>query len=691
MIDAKVLKVFEREAVFYDFDQYRLDIKGERLLNAGEPVPITHKAFQVLLILVQNFEQTVEKENIYQQLWGNSFVEDANLTQQIYVLRKALGPRPSGAQYIETVARLGYRFSAQVTAVYPSTFELVSDVESEQPITRSDASVRRDSAPAYLKFPNKDDVDQPQSTGSGRGSPSWLIGSKTVFAVSLIVLIALAALGITLRLRTNPMPDSQPRSIAVLPFRPIGDQSRNEKLGLGMADAIITRLSKLKAVPVRPTSAVAGYTDQPAQNSIEAGKRLGVDTVLEGTVQQDQDRIRVSVRLINVADGSSIWAENLDENSSNIFSVQDSISKKIVGALEVKLTSDQTQALSQHATSSPEAYQAFQLGLYFANMRSKDGLEKALGYLQNAIKIDPNYAGAFALLADTYNMLGYYSFADKDEMYDKSRMAAEKALALDSTLADAYVALAFLPPAKRSDKRTSKELIEHAIELSPYNSNARIRYAWMLLGDDVNKTVEQMRLAQQLDPMSPVSNGALCNALILQNNAGEAVKFCEKAVELAAEASENRALLADAYFLVGRSDDAIAQIQRRIDEATGTEKFSAYGSLAYFQAKLGRREEAERLFDMIKPQAQKDPMLLNDMLVISYELDKRNDGYAYFQQAYSKHVFPYQIYRYSPIWESVRLDERINSFLKTSQLHSKLDPKSQIKNAAPFEDGILLT
>ena len=692
MIDAKVLQVFGREVVFYDFDHFRLDVKGERLLKDGDPVPITHKAFQVLLILVQNFEQTVEKENIYQQLWGDSFVEDANLTQHIYVLRKALGHQPSGAQYIETVARLGYRFSANVATVHPPALELVQEADSREHHPKSNAYVRADPAPAYLKVANRETLDESTRLDSIRGGSNWRFRTRVIFAVALIVLVGLVALGITLRLRTSPPVDSQPKSIAVLPFTPIGEQSRDEKLGLGMADAIITRLSKLKEVPVRPTSAVAHYTDQPAQNSIEAGKQLGVETVLEGTVQQDQDRIRVSVRLINVADGRSIWAENLDENSSNIFSVQDSISKKIVGALEVKLTTDQTQALSQHATSSPEAYQAFQLGLYFANMRSKDGLEKALTYLQNAIEIDPKYAGAYALLADTYNMLGYYSFADRDEMYDKSRMAAEKAVALDNTLADAYVALAFLPPSKRSDKRTSKELIEHAIELSPYNSNARIRYAWMLLGDDVNKTVEQMRLAQQLDPLSPISNGALCNGLVLQNNVAEAVRFCEKAVELAAEGSENRVLLADTYFLTGRTNDAIEQIQKRIDEAPRKEKFSAYGSLAYYYARLGRRAEAEKLLQLIKSETQKDPMLLNDLALVSYALDKRNDGFAYFEQAYHQHVFPYQIFRYSPIWEPARSDERISSFLKASQSQStNLGRTDQIEDAALFQDGILLT
>ena len=692
MLDPKVFKDFEDEAVFFDFDDFRVDVNGGRVLKLGDTLAITPKAFQVLLVLVQNSERTVEKETIYQQLWGDSFVEDANLTQHIYVLRKALGRTPSGGQYIETVARSGYRFSANVKAIYTRAENSVPTVGPSGLTARNEASVRADNISSFFRVTSKEKVEDPAVESRVPRGSIGVFRTRSIWVVSLIILVVVIAILTTIQFKTTPVVDSQPKSIAVLPFTPIGDQSSDEKLGLGMADAIITRLSKLKQVPVRPTSAVAGYTDQPAKNSIEAGKQLGVDTVLEGTVQQDQERIRVSVRLLNVADGRSIWAENIDENSNNIFAVQDSISKKIVGALEVKLTNDQSQALSQHATSNPDAYQAYQLGLYFSNMRSKDGLEKAVTYLQKAIETDPNYAPAYALLADTFNMLGYYSFSDKNEMYDKSRMAAEKAVSLDASLADAYVALAFLPSSKRSDKRTSKELIEHAIELSPYNSNARIRYGWMLLGDDVNRTVEQMRLAQQLDPLSPVSNGALCNSLILQNNADDAVQYCEKAVEIAAEGSENRNLLADAYFLTGRTDDAVVQIKKRIDEAQGKEKLPAYGSLAYYYARLGKRAEAEGLFNIIKPEADNDPMLLNDLLLISYALDKRNEGFTYFQKAYTEHVFPYQIFRYSPIWQPARADDRINSYLKSSQLRSvNIDPKNQTKNAAPYKSGISLT
>ena len=195
-----------------------------------------------------------------------------------------------------------------------------------------------------------------------------------------------------------------------------------------MADTIITRLSKIKQIPVRPTSAVARYTDTPPLSSVTAGNELGVDTVLEGTVQRENNRVRVSVQLINVADGSSVWADNFDENFSDIFTVQDSISTEgRSGVLEINLTHDERELLADRATSNPEAYEAYQFGVYFGNTRSKEGSEKAVSYFQQAIALDPKYAQAYALLADTYNMLGYYRYADSMEMADKSRVAAEKA------------------------------------------------------------------------------------------------------------------------------------------------------------------------------------------------------------------------------------------------------------------------
>jgi TolB-like protein/DNA-binding winged helix-turn-helix (wHTH) protein len=356
-LNAKTVKAVEmpaREILFYEFDEFRLDVKKEELLRDSDPVPLTHKAFQVLLILVQNFGQTVEKENIYQELWGDSFVEDANLTQHIYILRKTLGPDPSGESYIETVARSGYRFTADINTIYASVIPpraeparnfTPSDDESEEPpeeltvperprltLLRKVSETSEEEAVPSVPEPDFHKLERKKKLFSGR----LIIWGLALIAFS--ILTGLAVRQFILRKTAPALSVSLAKSIAVLPLKPIGAESANEKLGLGMADAIITRLGRLRVIPVRPTSSVFRYTDQPPESSLSAGHELGVDTVLEGTVQRDDERVRVSVRLINVSDASTVWAENFDENFTNIFNVQDSISAKVVRALQVSLT-----------------------------------------------------------------------------------------------------------------------------------------------------------------------------------------------------------------------------------------------------------------------------------------------------------------------------------------------------------------
>ena len=464
-----------------------------------------------------------------------------------------------------------------------------------------------------------------------------------------------------------------PKSIAVLPFKPIGEESANEKMGLGMADAIITRLSKLRQIPVRPTSAVASYTDQPPKDSRTAGKAMGVDSVLEGTVQLDAGRVRVSVQLINVQDGNNIWAENFDENYTNIFNVQDSISARVVQALEVNLTSQQKQMITRRSTINTDAYQAYQMGVYYGTKRNRESLENAVAYFQKAIELDPNYAEAYAMLADSYNMQGYYGYLPRREVAPKANKAAAKAIELNPEMAEAYIALAFLQYGYPNGRIAAKQLLEKAIALSPYNSTAHVRYGWALLADDLDATVREMRLAQEYDPLSPLTNGALCNALTFKNAINEALPYCEKSVELDPALPTNRLMLADAYFLAGRSDEAIAQIKQRMAETEGSEKAAAEGCLGYYLARLSRKEEAEEIFGRLKVFAVENPGTLNDLVLISYALGRPDEGFSYFQQAFEKSVLTGGMFRNNPIWEQVRADKRTMDFLN-EQIAMKSQP-----------------
>ena len=656
-----------REAISYLFDDFRLDVERQELQKNGQPVPLTHKAYQVLLILVQNSERTVEKEYIYEQLWGDSFVEDANLTQHIYILRKTLGPMSSGDSYIETVARAGYRFSAEVRPIYPSAVVDGPFISN----TSAEPAVKRDPLPfaeRHLRLADPPGAKSSDATVSDEVSeetadvprPDTRKRSRAVLAAGLVGLaVAIVILAVYFRPQTPQGSPGRARSLAVLPFKAIGGNGDNDKLGFGMADSIITRLSKLQHIPVRPTSSIVRYIDTPASNSIVAGQEMGVETVLEGTVQHESERVRVSVQLIDVYSGRSLWAENFDESFTNIFSVQDSISHKVVRALAVNLTQQQEQLLSQDATNSVEALQAYQMGVYLHSTRTKQNMLRAIDYFEEAIRHDPNYARAYAMEADVYNMLRYYRYASPEETREKATELANKALELNKEIPEAYIALANLQSAGNEGMAGARRLLEKAIELSPYNSTARLRYAWVIAPDNLDAASEQMRLSQEYDPLSGLTNGAYCNILTFQRRYKEAIRFCERSVELSYDSPTTRILLADAYFLDGRLSDAVAQISKRISEADGTDKLMAEGSLGYYFAKSGRVQEASSIYARLKSALEAHPQVVNDLVLIAYAIGRIDEGLRYFERSYREGRFSKLQFDLSPIWQDVRADKRV--------------------------------
>ena len=664
---ANILELPVREAISYVFDDFRLDVVRQELEKNGQPVPLTHKAYQVLLILVQNSEQTVEKEYIYEQLWGDSFVEDANLTQHIYILRKTLGHMPSGDSYIETVARAGYRFSTEVRPIYPPTVadgHFRSNRSAEpavklEPLPFAERHLKL-AEPPIAESSDRKITDEVSEGIADVSPPDTRRRNRGILATALVGLtIAIIVLAVYFRPQTPLAPGGRVRSLAVLPFKAIGSNGNNDKLGLGMADSIITRLSKLQQIPVRPTSSVVRYTDAPASNSMVAGQEMGVETVLEGTVQHEGGRVRVSVQLIDVYTGRSLWAENFDESFTNIFSVQDSISHKVVRALAVNLTQQQEQLLSQDATNSVEALQAYQMGVYLHSTRTKQNMLRAIDYFEEAARYDPNYAKAYAMEADVYNMLRYYGYADPKETREKATVLANRALELNKDIPEAYIALANLQVAGNDGMAGARKLLEKAIELSPYNSTARLRYAWVIAGDNLDEASEQMRLAQEYDPLSGLTNGAYCNILIFQKRFKEAIRFGERSVELTHDSPTTRILLADAYFLDGRLQDAIVQINKRISETEGTEKLMAEGSLGYYLAKSGRTQEAASIYARLKSALEAHAQIVNDLVLIAYALGRIDEGLQYFERAYRESRVSKLQFDLSPIWEDVRADKRV--------------------------------
>jgi DNA-binding winged helix-turn-helix (wHTH) protein len=277
---------------FFEFDSFRLDLSERLLMRDGKVVPLAPKLFETLAILVENSGHILEKDDLINRLWPDTFVEESSLAQNIFQLRKVLKDRESNGQYIETVPKRGYRFSADV-----------------------------------------------KETTNGNGSASSYLATAHSFIEE-----DEASLSI--------------KSLAVLPFKPLGSEKADEYLGLGMADATIIKLSGLRQLLVLPTSTVFRYTRR-RNDTRTIGRKLNVEAVLDGTVQQAGERVRVTVQLISLESGKSIWSAKFDEHFTDIFAVQDSISEQVASALALKINGVERQRLRKRNTENTEAYQLY--------------------------------------------------------------------------------------------------------------------------------------------------------------------------------------------------------------------------------------------------------------------------------------------------------------------------------------------
>src|SRR2546423_14370058 len=349
----------------YEFGPYRLDLNEGRLLRNGEPVPLTPKAFATLVVLVQRSGHLVEKAELMKLLWPDSFVEESNLNQHVWTLRKTLGENTAGKEYIETVPKRGYRFVAEVRELGHESFELIAERRTLTHIVTEDG----------VEASNRDAERLPESEASKllAGKRRWLTRERGL-AVGGLGLLLLTVSVLTLRWWTSgearrteaarAASRTNLTSMAVLPFKPLVANDRDEYLEMGMVDVLITKLSNIRQLKVRSISTVRKYADLQ-QDPVAAGREPQVEAVLDGSIQRVGDRVRVTVRLLNVADGTSLWADKFDEPFTNIFALQDSISERVAAALPLNLTGEEKTRLSRHYTENTEAYYLCLRGRYF--------------------------------------------------------------------------------------------------------------------------------------------------------------------------------------------------------------------------------------------------------------------------------------------------------------------------------------
>lgn len=482
----------------FEFGEFFLDAAEKQLLRNGTSVPLPPKVFDTLVVLVRNSGHLVEKEFLMHEVWPDTFVEDVNLSVNISAIRKVLGETSDGGPYIETVPKRGYRFVGVVTNIEDGESELIvgslktGNIGSDE---RTNGIAEVAPSTVSLSNPGPDDFERQRSRFASRGG----------FLVTFGLTIALTMIGALVWHGRKPAVSaaSAPiRSIAVLPFKPLSRESREEYFETGIADALISRLSELKQLTVRPTSSVRRFAGVD-QDPIAAGKELKVDAVVDGSVQLVGDRIRVNVQLVSVRDGAVLWTYRCEDLCSDIFTIQDSVSENIANALALRLSTVERELLAKRYTNNPDALRAFLKGRYYYGKRTRDAAQQAIDSFQLAIQLDPNYALAYSALAYAYASASFLNASAPQEGMPKARAAAERALELDNSLGEAHGALAVTKLTYDRDWSGAETELRRALELNPNDVDAhQFMGDYLLAMGRLDEAIDEMNKSQDLDPLS---------------------------------------------------------------------------------------------------------------------------------------------------------------------------------------------
>lgn len=451
-------------------------------------------------------------------------------------------------------------------------------------------------------------------------------------------------------------------AIAVLPFKPLTEDHRDEALEMGMADTLISRLSSNRATIVRPLSSVRRYTGLE-QDALAAGRELGVESVLDGSIQSDGSQIRVTVRLTNVADGASLWAGKFDQEFTNVFAVQDTISEKVASALALRLSQAEKKRLTHRDTQSVEAFHCYLKGRYHIGKVTRPAIMKGIEFFQQAIDIDPTFALAYAGVAEAYRRLPITSDVAPKEAFSKAKAAASKALEIDENIADAHLALGFTKLWFDWDWVASEKEFNLAIDLNPSSGDAHMGYANLLtcVGRHREALAEGQR-AVEVDPLSLIVNANQAQFLHWAGLDDEARVQVARTLEIDPNFWVAHLALGRLHIQKGEYAEAIAALSKARDfSGANSETVSLRG---YAYALAGNRAQADAVLDELKSRSNQRYVPPHSIAVIYHGLGNKDQTFHWLEKAYEERDVRLTFLRTDPKWDSLRNDARFEDLVR---------------------------
>jgi TolB-like protein/DNA-binding winged helix-turn-helix (wHTH) protein/Flp pilus assembly protein TadD len=625
------------------FGVFELDPRAGELRKHGIRVRLQEQPLQVLATLLEHAGEIVTREELQKKLWpADTFVDfDHGLNKVINKIREALSDSADSPRFVETVARRGYRFLAEVRAAD------VAPASSQEMPTQP--------------YPAMESHDRPDLSADHAAPEHHLPSRAWKIWAFVLALLLIASVGIWKAGSWNRS-SSDIRSLAVLPLESLSGDASQDYFADGMTDELITDLGQISALRVISRTSVMAYKRARKPLS-QIARELNVDAVVEGTVLRSGDQVRITAQLIEASADKQLWSQSYEGELRDTLALQNKVAKAIADQIRINLSPREQAALRTVRVVNPEAYESYLKGRYFWNKRTADSLKAARAYFDQAIEEDPNYAQAYSGLADTYALLGDWQYAvmTPKEALPKAKAAAIKALELDNALGEAHNSLAFCLDGFDWDFDSAGKEFRRAIELNPGYATAHHWYAWHLsLLGRYDQAIVEMRKAKNSDPLSLIISSDLAELLMLAHSNDESIAESQKTIEMDPNFAFAHNQLGQAYLQKQMNVEAIAEMEKAVQLSSGSPTCIANLARAYVAS--GRKSEAIKLLNDLKQSSNRSYSHASEIAVVYAALGDKDQAMSLLEKSYEERFNPGVLLR--PGFDPLRSDVRFKDLLR---------------------------
>lgn len=655
----------------YRFGPFELRTNAHELFRHGTKVKLRGQPYLILEVLLSRPGSIVSREEIRENLWqADIFVDfEHGLNTSLKKLRQVLCDSADQPRYIETIPRLGYRFIAPVEilpeAAEPSVEPAApADAVADEPAAVSLAPV---SLPPVSLAPLE---EQPYPTQSYSSRPSWRL---LAICFGVIAILGAFFFGVLVRSRMQskasapnrfanaPTTGKRISSIAVLPLQNLSTDPAQEYFADGITDEVITELAQFGGLRVISRTSVMKY--KGGNKTVpQIGRELGVNAVIEGTVERLANRVKIRVQLIDAASDQHLWARGYNREFKDVLMLETTVAHDIAGEVEAQTEEPGVQPHSAGQTVQPEAFEAYLKGHYFRNQRSEAGLSKSIECFQEAIARDPTFAAGYAGLAGSYLLMGA-DVLPANVARAKARDAAAKALELDPESAEAHAAMGMIALYYEWNWKNSEREFRRAIELNPGYVTAHQWYSYYLRAmGRLQEALQEAQKAQQLDPLSLPVNITLAGRYRDLKRYDQAIALCQRTLELNPTFVPAHEMLAAVFEQQGSLPSAILEWQKSVELSKDNPPTLA--SLGHAYALAGRQAEARKILARLDLISKQHYVAAWDMAVLLAGLGESDRAFRYLEKSYenrdSQVPFLMQDHRLS----ALRIDHRFQNLAR---------------------------